>query len=77
MNKDRGKFLTIMIVFAAIGYLQALYYITNTNLVTQTYGSVPSWFSMYQIAALLVGVIIIFGLWRISVLNSNLVFFIF
>lgn len=63
MNKDRGKFLTIMIVLAAFGYLQSLYYLTNTNVVAQVYGTVPSWFPIYTVVGLLLVAVITVGLW--------------
>lgn len=63
MNKDRGKFLTIMVILAAFGYLQSLYSFANTNVVQQTYGTVPNWFPIYTVLGLLVGVVTIAGIW--------------
>lgn len=66
MKKNRGKLLTVMIVLAAFGQLQSLYYLTNTNLVEQAYGTVPSWFSLYTLFGLLVGVASIVGIWLLK-----------
>ncbi len=71
MNKSRGKFLTIMIVFAAIGdigfvmtnYLHTLYQTTNTNLVPPAFETMPSWLPLYKVASLLLGILTIIGLW--------------
>ena len=63
MNKDRGKFLTVMIVLAAFGYLQSLYYLTNTNVIEQAYGAVPSWFSFYALVGFGIGIITMVGIW--------------
>lgn len=63
MKKERGKFLTIMLVFAAFGILLSLYTLTNTNSVQQAYGSVPSWFYPYSILGLALGVANVVGVW--------------
>lgn len=63
MNKDRGKFLTLMLIFAAFGSLISLYQLTNTNALQQTYGPIPSWFTAYAILGSLAGVAVIIGIW--------------
>jgi hypothetical protein len=66
MKKERGKFLTAMLVLGAFGYLQSLYYLTNTNLVEQAYGTVPGWFPLYALISLAIGVAITVGIWMLK-----------
>jgi hypothetical protein len=66
MKKDRGKFLTIMIVLSAIGLLQSLYYLVNTDLIQQSYGVVPEWFQLYSVFGILFGSIMLIGLWMLK-----------
>lgn len=63
---NRGKFLTIMIVFAALGYVQSLFYVANTSLLQSVYGTVPDWFPIYMLVALAVGVAAMAGIWQMK-----------
>jgi len=66
VKKDRGKFLTAMVILGIFGQLQTLYYLTNTNLVEQVYGTVPSWFSLYVLFGFLVGTVMLAGIWLLK-----------
>jgi hypothetical protein len=66
MKKGRGKFLTIMLVLSAIGLLQSLYYLVNTDLIQQSYGVVPEWFQLYSVFGIVFGMIMITGLWMMK-----------
>lgn len=61
--KSRGVFLTLMLVFAAFGILSSLYYFTNTNAVAVAYGTVPSWYPIYMVVGLGLGVANVVGIW--------------
>ena len=52
-----------MLVFAAFGILSSLYYFTNTNAVAVTYGTVPSWYPIYVVVGLGLGVANVVGIW--------------
>lgn len=68
MDKKRGKFLTVMIVLAAMGVPLALYYyvvspdLLNQSL-SQSYETIPNWYPVYLTASLLVSAISLIGLW--------------
>lgn len=63
MKKNRGKFLTAMIIFDVFGKLQSLYLLINTNLVEKAYPTLPSWFYFYQAVGYIIGFTIIIGMW--------------
>lgn len=65
-SKDRGKFLTVLLIFAIFGVLSALYSLINPNTITLTYGSISSWYFAYVAFGVTIGVINILGiyLWK-------------
>lgn len=62
IKKDRGKFLTVMCVIGAIGAIQSLYGVINPTVFIQVYKIVPSWFSMYVLERVGVGIGAIVGI---------------
>ena len=66
MKKQRGKFLTVMIVFAALGVIQTPYYLVNTNALQVAYGDVPSWYPIYAVIGLCLGTAMIVGMWQMK-----------
>ena len=63
MKKERGKFLTIMLVLAVFGIFQYLFMVTNTNSVNQSLGVVPSWYPIYGLVGIASQAIAIVGIW--------------
>ncbi len=63
MKKERGKFLTIILVLAIFGLFQALYLVTNTSTVSQALGTVPSWYPVYLLVGVVSQAAAIVGIW--------------
>jgi len=66
MNKKRGIFLTIMILFLVIGDLQIPYYLANSDALHTVYKDIPSWYPFYAVAGLASNVAIIIGMWKMK-----------
>ncbi|MCX6783800.1 MAG: hypothetical protein NT141_01895 [candidate division WWE3 bacterium] len=66
MKKQRGKFLTFMLVLAALGIIQTPYYLINTNALQLAYGNVPSWYPIYAVLGLGLGIGMIIGMWQLK-----------
>ncbi len=63
-TKQRGAFLTVMLVLGAIGFFESLYAFTNTNAAQITYGpNLPSWYPIYLVVALGLSVATVVGIW--------------
>jgi len=47
MEKDRGKFLTVMCAIGSIGAIQSLYGVIDPDIFTDVYNIIPIWFPVY------------------------------
>jgi hypothetical protein len=65
-KKERGKFLTVMILFLVVGDIQIPYYLLNPDLIRAVYGNLPSWYPLYAIFGLALSIAIIIGMWRMK-----------
>jgi hypothetical protein len=65
-KKERGKFLTVMILFLVLGDIQIPYYLLNSDLITAVYGNLPSWYPLYAIFGLALSIAIIIGMWQMK-----------
>jgi hypothetical protein len=66
-QKQRGWFLTIMIVFLIVGDIQIPYYLwINPGALSTVYKSLPSWYSIYAVVGLASNVAIIIGIWMMK-----------
>jgi hypothetical protein len=66
MNKKRGIFLTIMILFLIVGDLQIPYYLLNSDALKTIYSTIPSWYPAYALAGLASNIAIIIGMWNMK-----------
>jgi len=66
LKKQRGKFLTIMILFLVIGDIQIPYYLVHADALKAIYGNLPSWYPLYAILGLISNVAIIIGMWKMK-----------
>jgi|SRR5208283_3432276 len=64
--KNRGKFLTLMILFLVLGDIQIPYYLVNSNALHTVFGNVPSWFPLYAVLELGLSIAIIIGMWKMK-----------
>lgn len=65
-QKQRGWFLTIMILTLVIGDLQIPYYLANPETLKTIYSSIPDWYYAYALLGLLSNIAIIFGMWKMK-----------
>ena len=66
MTKQRGVFLTIMILFLIVGDIQIPYYIMNPDALKTIYREIPSWYVPYVILGLASNIAIIVGMWQMK-----------
>jgi hypothetical protein len=64
--KQRGKFLTLMIIFLVIGDVQIPYYLVNSNALKAVYGNLPPWYPLYVVFSLALNIAIIIGMWKMK-----------
>ena len=65
-EKQRGIFLTIMILLLVIGDLQIPYYLANPDALNTVYSSIPAWYPLYALLGLASNIAIIIGMWRMK-----------
>ena len=66
-EKQRGWFLTIMIVTLIVGDIQIPYFVwINSDALSTVYRSLPSWYSIYAVVGLASNVAIIIGAWMMK-----------
>ena len=62
-EKQRGIFLTIMILLLVLGDIQIPYYLANPEALNTVYSSIPSWYPLYALLGLASNIAIIIGVW--------------
>jgi hypothetical protein len=65
-EKQRGIFLTIMILLLVLGDIQIPYYLANPDALKTVYSSIPSWYPLYALLGLASNIAIIIGVWRMK-----------
>ena len=66
-GKQRGWFLTIMILFLILGDIQIPYYLwINPDALSTVYEHLPSWYPTYALVGLASNIAIIIGMWRMK-----------
>jgi hypothetical protein len=62
-EKQRGIFLTIMILLLVLGDIQIPYYLANPDALNTVYSNIPSWYPLYALLGLASNIAIIIGMW--------------
>jgi hypothetical protein len=62
-NKKRGVLLTILLTVSALGIISTLPTLNNQELIKRSYVSIPSWFLLYEIFGLSLGIVNLYGIW--------------
>jgi hypothetical protein len=65
-EKQRGIFLTIMILLLVLGDIQIPYYLANPDALNTVYNNIPSWYPLYALLGLASNIAIIIGVWRMK-----------
>ena len=65
-EKQRGIFLTIMILLLVLGDIQIPYYLANPDALNTVYSNIPSWYPLYALLGLASNIAIIIGMWRMK-----------
>jgi hypothetical protein len=65
-EKQRGIFLTIMILLLVLGDIQIPYYLANPDALNTVYSNIPSWYPLYALLGLASNIAIIIGVWRMK-----------
>jgi hypothetical protein len=65
-EKQRGIFLTIMILLLVVGDIQIPYYLANPDALNTVYSNIPSWYPLYALLGLASNIAIIIGVWRMK-----------
>ena len=65
-EKQRGIFLTIMILLLVLGDIQIPYYLANPDALNTVYSNIPSWYPLYAVLGLASNIAIIIGVWRMK-----------
>lgn len=65
-GKQRGIFLTIMILLLVLGDIQIPYYLANPDALNTVYSTIPSWYPLYAVLGLASNIAIIIGMWRMK-----------
>ena len=65
-EKQRGIFLTIMILLLVLGDIQIPYYLANPDALNTVYSTIPSWYPLYALLGLASNIAIIIGMWRMK-----------
>lgn len=64
MKKKRGFLLTFIIALLTVSYFKYLYLPFNPALTETIFGLVPTWFNVWSILAIIVGIPTVIGLWN-------------
>jgi hypothetical protein len=65
-EKQRGIFLTMMILLLVLGDIQIPYYLANPDALNTVYSNIPSWYPLYALLGLASNIAIIIGMWRMK-----------
>ncbi len=65
-EKQRGIFLTTMILLLVLGDIQIPYYLANPDALNTVYSNIPSWYPLYALLGLASNIAIIIGVWRMK-----------
>ncbi len=64
MKKDRGILLTVLLFLGVLGVVVSLFTLFNTKMVSQSYGSLPSWYFAYAFIGIIFGLLNMYGIWK-------------